>query len=79
MARFSNINFFASQGPLQNTCVHHLQMIFEHDIDIVILLTKLKENDNRGKTSIEIGKLCVGSIINNCVLIPQCQLQQVIP
>ena len=48
LARFSNINFFASQGPLPNTCAHHLQMIFENDIYIVIMLTKIKEADRFG-------------------------------
>ena len=47
-AKFSNINFFASQGPLPNTCAHHLQMIFENGIDIVIMLTKTTEDDNKG-------------------------------
>ena len=46
-ARFSNINFIASQGPLSNTCAHHLQMIFENNIDIVIMLTNVSE-DNKG-------------------------------
>ena len=44
-ARFSNINFIASQGPLPNTCVHHLQMIFEQEIDLVIMLTKCEESE----------------------------------
>ena len=48
-ARFSNINFIASQGPLPDTCVHHLQMISENKIDIIIMLTKLKETSNKGK------------------------------
>ena len=42
-ARFSNINFIASQGPLPNTCVHHLQMIFEQKVDFVIMLTRCEE------------------------------------
>ena len=50
--KFSNINFIASQGPLPNTCKHHLQMIFELEIDFVIMLTKCEEydkNDMKGK------------------------------
>jgi protein tyrosine phosphatase len=47
-ARFLNINFFASQGPLPNTCAHHLQMIFENNIDFVIMLTKVTEEDGKG-------------------------------
>ena len=42
-ARFSNINFIASQGPLPNTCLHHLQMIFEQKVDFVIMLTRCEE------------------------------------
>ena len=47
--KFSNINFIASQGPLPNTCVHHLQMIFELEIDFVIMLTKCEEGEKKGK------------------------------
>ena len=39
----SNITFMACQGPLANTCVHHLQMIHEQKIDIVVMLTRLEE------------------------------------
>ena len=53
-ARFLNINFFASQGPLPNTCAHHLQMIFENNIDFVIMLTKVAEEENKG-----ILKICL--------------------
>ena len=35
-SRWSNINFIACQGPLPETTVHHLQMIFENKIDIVV-------------------------------------------
>ena len=47
--KFSNINFIASQGPLPNTCKHHLQMIFELEIDFVIMLTKCEEGEKKGK------------------------------
>ena len=47
--KFSNINFIASQGPLPNTCVHHLQMIYELEIDFVIMLTKCEEGEKKGK------------------------------
>ena len=43
-----NASFIISQGPLPNTCVHHLQMILEQDIDIVIMLTKLDEPIHEG-------------------------------
>ena len=48
-ARFSNISFLASQGPLANTCAHHLQMILENNIQLVIMLTKIREGDGRGE------------------------------
>ena len=48
-ALFSNINFVASQGPLPNTCVHHLQMIYDNKVDLVIMLTKLTERSKRGR------------------------------
>ena len=37
------ISFIASQGPTIDTCVHHLQMIHEQEVDVVIMLTKAKE------------------------------------
>ena len=44
-ARFSNINFIACQGPLPNTLTHHLQMLHENKVDIVVMLTRCKEKD----------------------------------
>ena len=44
-ARFSNINFTACQGPLPNTLTHHLQMLHENKVDIVVMLTRCKEKD----------------------------------
>ena len=55
-ARFANINFYASQGPLPSTCTHHLQMIFENNIDFVIMLTKLTEDENKGRLTIIVQK-----------------------
>ena len=49
VARFENLNIIASQGPLPNSCAHHLQMIFENKLEIVLMLTKLKEGNNTGK------------------------------
>jgi len=37
------VSFIAAQGPTVDTCTHHLQMIHEHEVDVVIMLTKLKE------------------------------------
>ena len=39
----SNISFISCQGPLPHTCVHHLQLIHEQKIDVVIMLTRLVE------------------------------------
>ena len=46
-SRWSNINFMACQGPLPNTTTHHLQMIFENKIDIVVMLTACQEKEKR--------------------------------
>ena len=35
------ISFVASQGPLKHTCVHHLQMVIDYSIDVVVVLTSL--------------------------------------
>ena len=45
----STTSFIISQGPLPNTCVHHLQMILEQKIDVVVMLTKLEEPAHEGK------------------------------
>ena len=42
-SRWSNINFMACQGPLPETTTHHLQMIFENKIDIIVMLTRCDE------------------------------------
>ena len=51
-ARFSNISFLASQGPLAQTCAHHLQMILENNVKLVIMLTKIREGDGRGEVTL---------------------------
>ena len=40
---FSNISFIASQGPLPSSCAHHLQMIHEQKVDIVLMLSNIEE------------------------------------
>ena len=45
----SNISFMISQGPMTNTCIHHLQMIHEQRVDIVVMLTTLEDASDRGK------------------------------
>ena len=44
-ARWSNINFIACQGPLPGTATHHLEMISENKIDIVVMLTRVQEKN----------------------------------
>ena len=44
-----NVSFIVSQGPLPNTCVHHLQMIVEQEVEIVVMLTSVDEPRARGK------------------------------
>ena len=46
-SRWSNINFMACQGPLKETNVHHLQMIFENKVDVIVMLTRCKEKSKR--------------------------------
>ena len=38
------VTFLAAQGPTADTCVHHLQLIHEQEVDIVVMLTKLEES-----------------------------------
>ena len=47
-ASCSNISFMACQGPLPHTCSHHLQLIHEQKIDIVVMLTRLVEGVGKG-------------------------------
>ena len=43
LSLFSNINFLATQGPLQKTGDQHWQAIYENKVDIIIMLTKVIE------------------------------------
>ena len=42
-SKYCNINFLAAQGPLPVTCAHFWQAVYENDVDIIVMLTKLKE------------------------------------
>ena len=55
-ARWSNINFMACQGPLPDTITHHLEMISENKIDIVVMLTRVQEK-NKSKYPINYIKV----------------------
>ncbi len=38
-----NGRFIASQGPLEHTCPHFWQMVAENEVNLIVMLTKLKE------------------------------------
>ncbi len=40
---FGGSRFIASQGPMEHTCPHFWQMVFENRVHLVVMLTKLKE------------------------------------
>ena len=42
------VTFIASQGPNSTTCAHHLQLIYENHIDIIVMLTKCREQGGKG-------------------------------
>ena len=42
------ISLIASQGPTKETCCHHLQMIYENKVDIIVMLTKCTEESGKG-------------------------------
>ena len=44
-ARWSNINFIACQGPLPDTTTHHLEMLSQNKVDIVVMLTRVQEKN----------------------------------
>ena len=44
----SDIAFMSCQGPTQWTTPIHWQMIYENDIDIIVMLTRFKEKKNNG-------------------------------
>ena len=41
------VSFIACQGPTKHTYVHHLQMIFEQKVEMVITLAEPKENGGK--------------------------------
>ena len=43
-----NISFMSCQGPTEYTAPHHLQMIYENNVDIIVMLTKLEEMKENG-------------------------------
>ena len=47
-SKYDNINFLASQGPLPETLEHHWQAMYENDVDIIVMLTKLTEGEING-------------------------------
>ena len=43
LSRFANINFLSTQGPLKKTTQSHWQVVYENNVDVIIMLTKVKE------------------------------------
>ena len=41
------VTFVAAQGPMLHTTEHFLEMLFDHKIDIVIMLTDIIESKNK--------------------------------
>ena len=56
-SRWSNINFMACQGPLKETTVPHLQMIFENKVDVIVMLTRCKEKSKRKYDKYDLPRL----------------------
>ena len=46
----SQCRAIAAQGPLPSTVIHFLQMIMENEVEIVVMLTKLQEENSEGKS-----------------------------
>ena len=42
------VSFIASQGPTKQSCVHHLQLIYENKVDIVVMLSNIMEGSGEG-------------------------------
>ena len=45
-SKFCNISFLAAQGPLPSSSAHFWQAVYENDVDIIVMLTKLKEGSS---------------------------------
>ena len=54
--------FIASQGPLLETCPHHLSMIYKYNIDLIVTLTKTDKYDS-GKLYIYLIAIADSDII----------------
>ena len=47
--KYDKINFIATQGPLPHTCEHHWQAIYDNNVDVIVMLTRLKEGTEEGQ------------------------------
>ena len=43
LSKYDNIQFLATQGPLPHTCEHQWQAVFDNNVDIIIMLTRVVE------------------------------------
>jgi len=43
------VSFIASQGPTLQSCAHHLQLLHENNVDIVVMLSSIMEGSGQGR------------------------------
>lgn len=43
ISQFSNINFMVTQGPMEKTKEQHWQVVYENEVDVIVMLTKAVE------------------------------------
>ena len=53
LCKFRNITFLATMGPNLATITHHWQAIYENNVDIIVMLTKLREKSSGSHPSTE--------------------------